>query len=69
MFDMERQNVKSHVAFGNGHRGGIRGADAFERIFAQMTNLSFAEGNDFHDKEAVIFRGSDKLLIEFDRLE
>jgi hypothetical protein len=42
---------------------------AFERIFARMDNLRFADGNDFRNQDAVIFRGPDKLYIEFDKVE
>ena len=74
-FDVERQNVKNHMAFGNGPHfclgaplGRMEAVTAFERIFARMENLRFAEGrNDFANHEAVIFRGPQKLYIEFDR--
>jgi cytochrome P450 len=74
-FDVERQNVKNHVAFGNGPHfcmgaplGRMECVTAFERIFARMANLRFAEGrNDFRNHEAVIFRGPQQLYIEFDR--
>ncbi len=74
-FDIERANVKNHVAFGNGHHfcmgaplGRMEAQIAFERIFERMTNLRFAEGNDFRNQDAVIFRGPDKLYIEFDKV-
>lgn len=74
-FDIERANVKNHVAFGNGHHfcmgaplGRMEAQIAFERIFARMTNLRFAEGNDFRNQDAVIFRGPDALHIEFDKV-
>ena len=74
-FDVERQNVKNHMAFGNGPHfclgaplGRMEAVTAFERIFARMDNLRFAEGrNDFRNQEAVIFRGPDHLYIGFDR--
>ena len=73
-FDVERQNVKNHMAFGNGPHfclgaplGRMEAVTAFEAIFARLTNLRFAEGrNDFRNQEAVIFRGPDHLHIEFD---
>ncbi len=74
-FDVERPNVKDHMAFGNGPHfcmgaplGRMEVMVAFEQIFARMTNLRFAEGkNDFSNHHAVIFRGPQKLFIEFDR--
>jgi cytochrome P450 len=74
-FDITRQNVKNHVAFGNGHHfcmgaplGRMEAQIAFEQIFARMDNLRFGEGNDFRNQEAVIFRGPEKLYIEFDKV-
>ncbi len=74
-FDVERKNVKDHMAFGNGTHfcmgaplGRMEVMIAFEQIFARMTNLRFAEGkNDFANHHAVIFRGPTHLAIEFDR--
>jgi cytochrome P450 len=74
-FDVERQNVKNHVAFGNGPHfcmgaplGRMEAVTAFEQIFARLANLRFAPGkNDFRNQEAVIFRGPGHLFIEFDR--
>jgi cytochrome P450 len=74
-FDVERDNVKNHVSFGNGPHfclgaplGRMEAVTAFERIFARMDNLRFAPGkNDFRNQEAVIFRGPDHLYIEFDK--
>ena len=74
-YDVERDNVKNHMAFGHGPHfclgaplGRMEAVTAFERIFARMDNLRFAEGkNDFRNQEAVIFRGPQELFIEFDR--
>lgn len=74
-FDLERKNVKDHMAFGGGPHfcmgaplGRMESEVAFERIFARVTNLRFAEGkNDFANHHAVIFRGPRRLHIEFDR--
>ena len=73
-FDVERKNVKNHMAFGNGPHfclgaplGRMEAVIAFERIFARTRNLRFGPGNDFRNQEAVIFRGPDHLYIEFDR--
>jgi cytochrome P450 len=47
--------------------GRMEAAIAFERIFARMNNLRFAaDKNDLHNHEAVIFRGPERLFIEFD---
>jgi cytochrome P450 len=74
-FDVERQNVKDHMAFGNGTHfcmgaplGRMEVMIAFEQIFERMSNLRFAEGkNDFANHHAVIFRGPKELYIEFDK--
>jgi cytochrome P450 len=74
-FDVERPNVKNHVAFGNGPHfcmgaplGRMEAVVAFEQVFARMKNLRFApDRNDFRNHEAVIFRGPERMFIEFDR--
>jgi cytochrome P450 len=74
-FDIERSNVKDHMAFGNGAHfcmgaplGRMEAMVAFERIFARLDNLRFAPGkNDFKNHWAVIFRGPQELHIEFDK--
>ena len=74
-FDIERPNVKDHMAFGNGPHfcmgaplARLESMAAFERIFTRLTNIRFAEGkNDFANHHAVIFRGPQQLFIEFDR--
>ena len=74
-FDVERSNAKDHMAFGNGPHfcmgaplARMEVVVAFERIFARMENLRFAPGkNDFANHWAVIFRGPQKLHIEFDK--
>ena len=74
-FDVERENVKNHMAFGNGIHfcmgaplGRMEATIAFERLFARMTNLRFAEDrNEFRNQDAVIFRGPERLFIEFDK--
>lgn len=75
-FDIERPNLRSHLAFGGGGHlclgarlGRLEVLIAFQRIFARMTNLRFAPGkNDFASLDAVIFRGLQRLNIEFDRV-
>ena len=75
-FDVERPNAKDHMAFGNGPHfcmgaplARMEAMVAFERIFARMDNLRFAPGkNDFKNHWAVIFRGPQKLHIEFDKV-
>jgi cytochrome P450 len=75
-FDVDRGNVKDHLGFGNGPHfcmgaplARMEATVAFEQIFARMTNLRFAEGkNDFQNHHAVIFRGPERLYIEFDEV-
>ncbi len=73
-FDVDRENVRDHVAFGHGIHfcigaplARLEAMIAFERIFARMGNLRFAEGkNDFANQWTPIFRGLHELHIEFD---
>jgi cytochrome P450 len=75
-FDIERPNVKDHMAFGNGpHRcmgaplGRMEAMIAFDRIFARLDNLRFAAAkNDFANHHTVIFRGPQRLYLEFDHV-
>jgi cytochrome P450 len=74
-FDIERTNVKDHMAFGYGRHfclgaplGRMEATVAFERIFDRMERLRFApDRNDFKNHWAVIFRGPQKLYVEFDK--
>ena len=74
-FDIERRTVKNHMAFGHGRDfclgaplGRMEAVTAFERVFARLENLRFAEGrNDFANQDAVIFRGPQRLYVEFER--
>jgi cytochrome P450 len=76
-FDVERQNVKEHLAFGCGPHfclgaplGRMEATIAFELIFARLANLRFAEGrNEFANHRSVIFRGPAELFIEFQRAD
>jgi len=76
-FSVERQNVNEHVAFGGGPHfclgaplGRMEATIGFERIFARLTNLRFAESrNDFANHPSVIFRGPAELFVEFERAD
>jgi cytochrome P450 len=72
-FEVQRDNVKNHLAFGNGPHfcmgaplARMEAVVAFEQIFSRLPNLRFAEGNTFANDHTVIFRGPERLLIEFD---
>jgi cytochrome P450 len=75
-FDVERPNVKNHMAFGSAAHfclgaplGRMEATVAYERIFARLSNLRFAGGaTDIRNQEAVIFRGPERLQIDFDRV-
>jgi cytochrome P450 len=75
-FDIERPNVKDHMAFGNGPHfcmgaplGRMEAMVAFDRLFGRLENIRFAEGkNDFANHHTVIFRGPQRLFVEFDRV-
>ncbi len=73
-FDVERPNIKDHVAFGNGMHfcigaplARLEALVAYERIFARMHNLRFADGHDDPANDwTPIFRGPSEVHIEFD---
>jgi cytochrome P450 len=75
-FDIERSNARDHMAFGNGAHfcmgaplGRMEAMIAFERLFARLENLTFAAGkNDFENHHTVIFRGPQRLFVEFDHV-
>lgn len=74
-FDVERRNSKDHLSFGGGSHfclgaplGRLEVRIAYEHIFARLKNLRFApDRNDFANQDAVIFRGPERLHIQFDR--
>jgi cytochrome P450 len=74
-FDVERPNANNHMGFGNGPHfcmgaplARLEAMIAFERIFARMGNIQFAEGSKSENHWAVIFRGPSKLDITFDKI-
>lgn len=73
-FDIERPNLRSHLAFGGGAHvclgarlGRLEVFLGLRRFFDRTHNLRFAPGkNDFAALTAVTFRGPQSLYIEFD---
>jgi cytochrome P450 len=73
-FDAGRENVKEHLGFGNGSHfclgaplGRMEARVAFEQIFARMANIRFGpSGDEAHNLESVMFRGPERLEVEFD---
>jgi cytochrome P450 len=73
-FDITRERVKHHLAFGHGIHlclgaplARVEGRIAFDRLFARLPNLRFSPKNDFAPMgPTVIFRGLEKLSLEFD---
>ena len=76
VFDVDRENARHHVAFGNGIHfcmgaplARLEATVAFERLFGRLANLRAADGkNDFANDWTAIFRGPRELHIEFDPL-
>jgi cytochrome P450 len=74
-FNVERRNSRDHLAMGGGPHvcagaplGRLEALIAFEHIFARMKNIRFAAGkNDFANLDTVLFRGPQRLYIEFDK--
>jgi cytochrome P450 len=71
-FDIERSNAKDHLAFGDGSHfclgaplGRLEATIAFERIFARVTDLRFADGFAPENLRSVLFRGPAELPIRF----
>ncbi len=73
-FDIERENVREHVAFGNGIHfcigaplARLEATVAFEQIFQRLPNLRAAPSkNDFANHWTPFFRGPAELHLEFD---
>jgi cytochrome P450 len=71
-FDLTRDDLKSHLAFGT-HIHSCLGAPfarlegriAFERLFARLPNLRLAADNDFAPRDSFNFRGPARLRLEF----
>jgi cytochrome P450 len=73
-FDLSRPELKSHLAFGThihsclgAPLARLEGRIAFEKLFARLTNLRLARGNDVVARESFNFRGPSTLQLEFDR--
>ncbi len=73
-FDLSSPELKSHLAFGThihsclgAPLSRLEGRIAFERLFARLTNLRLARGNDVVARESFNFRGPSTLQLEFDR--
>ena len=73
-FNIERENVKDHMAFGNGIHfclgaplARMEAVIAFEQIFDRLDAIRFPPGEvRLRNQNAALFRGPDKLFIEFD---
>ena len=73
-FDIDRDNLKDHVAFGAGPHYCVGAAlarlesrVAFEVMFDRLADMRLAEGkNDFNHAYNFIFRALKALHIEFD---
>jgi cytochrome P450 len=72
-FDVERANAHDHLGFGYGIHfclgaplARLEGKIAFERFFERLPNLRLAEDNDFRPLDSLVFRGPQRLLVEFD---
>jgi cytochrome P450 len=74
-FDVQRENVNSQIAFGQGVHTCVGNALArkemqvtFRAIFTRMKNFQFAEGlNDFRHNPNFLLRGLQKLHVTFDK--
>jgi cytochrome P450 len=74
MFDIDRANVREHLAFGDrihfcvgAPRARLEAMVAFERIFARLTNIRLADENaDVRNDWTAIFRGPGEVRIRFE---
>ncbi len=72
-FDVERPNVKDHLAFGHGLHfcmgaplARLEVAIAFERMLARLEELRPAPGrNDYANDPTITFRGPEHVFVEF----
>ena len=72
-FDLERSELKSHLAFGT-HIHSCLGAPlarldariAFSRLFERLPGLRLSADNDFAFRRSFNFRGPEALRLEFD---
>lgn len=72
-FDVERDNVKEHLAFGNGEHfcpgAGLARAEArvaVEVLLDRLSNIRLAAGNEFVYGDSFVLRGLESLVIEAD---
>jgi cytochrome P450 len=72
-FKIDRNNVRQHLAFGKGLHfclgaplARTEGKVAFERLFARLTDIRYAEGkNDFRSIQSFLFRSPAELHLTF----
>lgn len=72
-FDLDRDNVRQHFAFGKGTHfclgaplARTEGKAAFERVLARLSDLSYAPGkNDFRSINSFLFRSPAELHLTF----
>jgi cytochrome P450 len=69
--DVERSNVKEHLAFGNGEHfcpgAGLARAEAriaTEVILEHLADLRLAAGNDFRYGDSFVLRGLERLVVQ-----
>jgi cytochrome P450 len=72
-FDLDRADLKSHLAFGThihsclgAPLARVEGRIAFERLFARLPRLQLADDNDFAPRASLNFRGLAALRLAFD---
>jgi cytochrome P450 len=72
-FDLDRTDLKSHLAFGThihsclgAPLARVEGRIAFERLFARLPGLRLADDNDFAPRASLNFRGLEALRLVFD---
>lgn len=73
-FDMSRDNLNEHVAFGKGHHfcigaplSRLEGRVAFEELVRRVHLPAFAEGNTFEYEPSFIMRGLTQLDLVVDK--
>ena len=72
-YDIERPNVKDHLAFGSGVHfcmgaplARLEAGIVFERMLARLDDLRPASGrNDYANDPTVTFRGPEHVFVEF----
>lgn len=70
-FDLSRDNLKEHIAFGKGHHfcigaplSRLEGRVAFEELAKHLESFSFSEGNTFEYEPSFVLRGLAKLDLD-----